>query len=129
MSIKSDLVVKHIRHTREWEIKEKFVYETTGGYSIVVPVGYTTDGASIPRGLWNLFPPNGKYLEAAVVHDYIYTDLCHIFSKEQADDIFLDIMEELGISLWRRRILWAGTVVGGKGDWPDDDSINDHSFI
>ena len=35
-----------------------------------IMAGFTSDGASVPRFLWRLYPPFGKYLEAAVVHDY-----------------------------------------------------------
>jgi len=122
MSIKTDLVVKHVRKSRKWELMEEFRYETKKRGTIVVPKGYVTDGASVPRGLWNLFPPNGKYLEAAVVHDYIYTDLCSVYTKEEADNIFVDVMEELGIAYWRRQAMWLGVHLGGKGNWPDDDN-------
>ena len=34
-----------------------------------VPVGFTSDGATVPRILWALFPPVGRYFLAAVLHD------------------------------------------------------------
>src|SRR5688572_11939476 len=38
----------------------------------VVPAGLSTDFASIPRGLWNLYPQTGPWLRAAVLHDAGY---------------------------------------------------------
>lgn len=39
-----------------------------GGTVIRVPKGFVTDLASIPRALWSVFPPDGDYAKAAVVH-------------------------------------------------------------
>lgn len=62
---------------------------------VTVPVGYTTDGASIPRIFWSFWPPNrSDYLPAAIVHDYM-TDQNKDYKK--ADIYFKEIMEELGI--------------------------------
>ena len=52
---------------------------------VVVPKGYETNGADIPRALWVFVPPFGpKFLPAVVVHDY----LCAIKEYEKADDYF-----------------------------------------
>jgi hypothetical protein len=40
---------------------------------IIVPAGYVTDFASVPEGLWNLFPPLGMWARAAIIHDYLYS--------------------------------------------------------
>lgn len=39
---------------------------------LVIPQGYTTDFASVPRWLWPIFPPHGRMANAAVVHDFCY---------------------------------------------------------
>jgi hypothetical protein len=39
---------------------------------IDVPIGFVTDGASIPRIFWVAFAPH-EYLTSAVIHDYGYT--------------------------------------------------------
>src|SRR5690554_5881085 len=46
------------------------------GETYIVPAGYIWDGASIPRLLWNIFPPNDPaYWRAACFHDYCYSHL------------------------------------------------------
>ena len=40
--------------------------------TIVIPAGYKTDFASVPRCLWSLIPPHGRMAIPAVVHDYAY---------------------------------------------------------
>ncbi|WP_317907107.1 DUF1353 domain-containing protein, partial [Campylobacter jejuni] len=38
----------------------------------IVPQGFKTDGASIPRLFWSLFPPfKSEYFSACVVHDFL----------------------------------------------------------
>lgn len=38
----------------------------------VIPKGFKTDGASVPRIFWIAYPPNRpEYLSAAVIHDYL----------------------------------------------------------
>lgn len=94
-----------------------FVAELSPGVLVTVPAGYETDLASVPRLLWWLFPPHGKYRRAAVVHDYIYTHLCHRFSRSEADDAFRRGCLECGCSRLTARVLHAAVRLGGRGGW------------
>jgi len=38
---------------------------------VIVPVGYITDGATIPPVFWSIMPPWGTYGKAAILHDYL----------------------------------------------------------
>lgn len=51
---------------------------------IRIPVGFVTDGASIPRCLWSIYPPWGRYSRAAVCHDYLYSPKCVIIKDGEA---------------------------------------------
>jgi len=124
MSFKNALIMESVRGTPFRIIYKPFVYVTKRGSTITVPEGYNTDLASVPRGLWNFSPPGGKYREAAVIHDYIYTDLTIRFTKKEADRIFLEAMEEIGINWFQRKLMYAAVRIGGRGNWnkePDDD--------
>ena len=57
--------------------------ETIQGFK--VPRGFTTDGATVPRFLWPIFPPISSYLEATVVHDYLIDTGVN---RYEADKIF-----------------------------------------
>ena len=126
---KNPLYVVHIEGERRWQLTRDFVYGTEvkgpfSGRDITVPSGFVTDLASVPRPLWSLFPPSGKYLEAAVVHDFLYVteyppDL--IVTKKMADQIFLEAMKSLGISAPIRYVMYLGVRFGGKGRWKDGD--------
>lgn len=80
------------------------------GYN--VPAGFITDGASVPRGLWNLFPPIGRYLVAAIVHD-------HALESGRgwtiSNLLFDETLRSLEIRGWRRALMVAA--VRANGSW------------
>ena len=64
---------------------------------IVVPQGFSTNGANIPRVFWSLLPPNrSDYLPAVIVHDY----LCDLELYGKANKYFDEILKDLGVSNW-----------------------------
>lgn len=98
---------------RRWRVNQALRYDVGhegSGKTIVVPDGFVTDGASIPRFLWWLLPAWGSYSRAAVVHDYLCTVLAGggvlLFcqSRAEADRIFLEAMKVCGTS---RPVRWA----------------------
>lgn len=84
---------------------------------IEVPAGFVYDGASIPRPLWWLIgsPFTGRYRRAALVHDYLYA--VHGCSREEADRVFLEAMDEDRVPKWRRWAMYRGVRLGGAGPW------------
>jgi hypothetical protein len=66
-----------------------------GCYPIVVPRGFASDGASVPRAFWRLFPPLGRYTGAAVLHDWLYRTKA--VSRAVADEIFHEACRDLGV--------------------------------
>lgn len=48
-----------------------FLGEKNSDRWVDVPIGYLTDGASVPRVFWSLIPPWGAYGQAAVLHDWL----------------------------------------------------------
>lgn len=55
-----------------WRVEKPFRFYLESKFSdrwVDIPLGFLTDGASIPRVLWNIIPPWGIYGQAAVVHD------------------------------------------------------------
>lgn len=80
-----------------------------------VKKGFKTDLASIPRVLWRVLPPVGKYDAAAVVHDWLYQN--NGCTRKQADDVLYEAMHALGVSAWQRYTIYAGVRVGGWKPW------------
>ena len=85
------------------------------GQPYVIPAGFVTDGASVPRGLWNLFPPFGKYNKAALLHDWLYQ--FGTMTRAQADRAFLEAMKELGVGFVTRWAMYLGVRAGGWAAW------------
>jgi hypothetical protein len=72
---------------------------------LVVPAGFRTDYASVPRFFWRIFPPAGRHGRAAVLHDWLYVEgTCPRFF---ADAMFRVAMETLGVPLWQRFLMYA----------------------
>ena len=108
----------------EFELLEPFVYEWSGGRgqparSIVVPAGFRTDFASIPRPVQGLLDAVNDVAPGSVVHDFLYTSLM-FEDRAQADGIFYDALRANGVGWIRARALWLGVRLGGAGAWADD---------
>jgi hypothetical protein len=92
---------------REHVLYDRLIYVSTDGREYVVPKGFCTDGASIPRAFWNVLRPFDKYIEAAVLHDYLYAHPeAYSVDRKLADDLFLEAMEACGVRPWKRRVIW-----------------------
>jgi hypothetical protein len=101
---------------RLWRLEQPLVYEVGAlgsGRRIVVPAGFETDGASVPRLFWALLPTWGKYSRAAVIHDYLGTLLVtgfpHAEGRTQAaiDAVFLEAMTVCRVSWPIRMLIWS----------------------
>jgi hypothetical protein len=97
---------------------------------IIVPAGFETDFASIPWGLWNLFPPLGPWARPAIVHDFLYaTSGTGLFdgsrwitretdySRSDADGVFREALAVVGVPGWRRTVMYRAVRLGGASGW------------
>ena len=85
----------------------------------VIPSGFESDGASVPRVLWRLiFPPiDPVALPAAVVHDYIYRHQPEGWTRSRADALFRRLLIDDGVARWRAWLAWLGVRIGGSWAW------------
>jgi hypothetical protein len=86
---------------RHFQVNEAFTFRIGGRhspYAVVVPAGFVTDFASTPRFIWWLYPPFGRYLKAAVLHDF----LCSILGLEKrlVDAVFWTAMRASKCRWW-----------------------------
>lgn len=132
-SFTKPLIVEELDDGVSWRIVEPFEYlvgSEQSGESIWVPMGFITDFASIPRPLWSIIGgPTGKYGKAAVVHDYLYRTggriphavaadgsvTYRIYTKTQADAIFYEAMNVLGVGRFQRWVMYQAVRVFGRG--------------
>lgn len=89
-----------------WEVLEDYYYETSKGL-VTVPKGFRTDYASVPKIFRNIINCSGKHGRAAVIHDWLYSSKCTLdVTREEADKIFLEIMEEWGVNKFKRYFMY-----------------------
>ena len=103
---------------RTWTVERGFQYfvgEEGSPDFIDVPKGFETDFASVPRGLWNLFPPDGEYTQAAVLHDYLYNIKSR--KRKECDKIFDEGMKVLNVPYWKRALIYRAVRMFGGFAW------------
>jgi hypothetical protein len=85
---------------------DEFIYDNSSPgitLRIVVPIGFETDFASIPRLFWGLINPSGQHSKAAVIHDYMYK-MHDSPLREICDAVLLEMMTRLHTPFIRK---WA----------------------
>jgi hypothetical protein len=95
------------------------------GSRIVVPRGFASDGASVPRFFWRIvFPPMDKLaIRAAIFHDYLYRKPGHGgYTRSEADMLFLSLMLLDGVRPDRALRAYTGVRLFGGGSWRDDEA-------
>ena len=97
-----------------YTLKEPLYYR-----ELTVPVGFRSDGASVPRFFWRLvFPPGDvQAMRAAFLHDFIYRTHPAGWTRAKADDLFYDVLVADGVPKWRAWMAWAGVRLGGGSAW------------
>lgn len=112
------LVVTPRPDGRTWIVLSDFGYEigNEGSNDVInVGIGFQTDFASIPRLLWAFLPRWGKYGNAAVIHDWLYWYQPR--DRREADRIFLEGMEVLEVSAWKRNVIYYAVRAFGGIAW------------
>jgi len=85
---------------------------------IIVPAGFVTDFASIPRVAQVIIPKDvGR--RAAILHDWLYaTNGCRgFFTRAQADAIFLEALGVLNVFPPARWAMYSAVRLGGWWAW------------
>ncbi|RDI49757.1 DUF1353 domain-containing protein [Nocardia mexicana] len=94
-----------------WRICQPIEYR--GEYqTFVVPSGFRTDFASVPRALVWLVPRYGAFTRAAILHDYLTRG--DEVSRADADGLFRRALRETGVSVPQRWMMWAAVRLGSR---------------
>ena len=111
---------------------QDYVY-SINGYDIKVFRGFITDGASVPKSLQWLYNPYGKYINAAVIHDYLYSTYNNTgINRTLADKIFRHIMKETGVDNRTVRRFYAAVRTFGETSWKaklENEGYKDRAII
>lgn len=118
LDIRYDPAASKILGADHWRVISPFRYYLGEKYSeqwVMIPAGYLTDGASVPRLLWNMIPPWGSYGQAAVVHDYLCENLQIMvagkstpITRTRCDEILNEAMQVLGVPTLLRLAIYHG---------------------
>jgi hypothetical protein len=92
-----------------------YYYSELLGKVLVVPAGFITDYASVPRIPLAFLLFGGKAKRAAIVHDWLYST--RLYSREVCDAVFKEAMEATEQGWFARNMMWAGVRVGGWVAW------------
>jgi len=96
-------------------VHEAITYELSDGSKLNVPVGFPTDGATVPWMLRWWFPQMGRYTRASVAHDYLYDN--RLGDRKVADQEFLKWMLEDNVPKWKAKLFYYAVRLGGKRWW------------
>lgn len=107
---------------RKWKlIRDLAFYSVKYQGWFVVPSGFITDFATIPRILWRLYPPVGNYDAAAVLHDAGYAKRCLTIegvrqhtTKEVSDNLFLEALLSLKVNRLTAEFMYRAVKTFGK---------------
>lgn len=89
--------------------------------AVVVPTGFVTDFASIPRVFWSLLRPDGEYAYAAVIHDFLYWTQSG--SREDADKILRFAMQDFGVGEATMTTIYDAVRIGGGSAWKENSKL------
>lgn len=81
-----------IHKTNKVSIYENYTRKIGDNITVQIPKGFISDGASIPRILWGIFPPLHKWTDSAIIHDFLYKT--QFIDRKVCDEIFLKCMLE-----------------------------------
>ena len=129
-SFTEPLITQYLPDTKNWMLPagagfRYWLGEVDSGVGVDIPDFFITDGASVPRPLWNLVPPWGDHGQAAVLHDYLCTYLTILvfgkpisITRKECDDIFLEAMGVLNVHPVKKYAMYyairAYAVLAGK---------------
>jgi hypothetical protein len=83
---------------------------------VLVRKGFKTDLASIPRGLWNLYPPtHPDYRASAIMHDGLYAS--ELLPRSECDWAFLCALQQQGNNWWTRNVFYSSVRCFGGSVW------------
>ena len=100
----------------EWKLIAPLVYSSSvAGWIFKVPAGFVTDLASIPRLPLVYWLMGGKANESSVVHDWLYSS--KQVSRYMADCVLVEASAVIGVSWWRRVLLFAGVRLFGASHY------------
>lgn len=118
---------------RDYVLLSPFSYTSRAGETTHCPVGFRTDLSSIPRAFWRILPPHGTYDKMGVIHDQVFQRGRigeRICTRAEADELALEMCEELGVPWLQRQMIYRGLQTGSWIAWNNyrrKENVNEES--
>ncbi len=119
-------VITYLVQERTWRLEAPYTCQHEVN-RITVPDQFEFDLASVPRLFWWLIAPFELSIAAPLLHDFLYhyggelpdgsVIPSRSYSREEADLLFRDMMEQEGVSPWRRAAAYRAVRWLGSGAW------------
>lgn len=126
----SDEFTLSTKDGRNFMFMEDADYVSKTGVHYRIPIGATTDGASTPRGTWNVLPPFGAYWRPAALHDAAYRNTLLVFdgtdfrvanlAKVECDLLLREAMQLCGVNDLEENAIYEGVALGGQSSFDQD---------
>lgn len=101
-----------------WRLTAPLVYYTPEfDRTLVVPEGFETDFASVPRVPIAFLLCGDTAHPAAALHDWLYTAPHPVRFRQWADEILREAALSEGVPAWRAAMLYYGVRLGGESHW------------
>ncbi len=133
--------VSYDPETNMWFLREKYCYKDEIKQSeVTVDKCFPFDLATIPRFFWRIVAIHELSIEATLIHDFMYESkggrqtsvdgekilgsiepIGTLYSRKDADDLFLRMMEQAGVRNWRRSLAYIGVRLFGRLFWKPDE--------
>jgi len=82
-----------------------------------IPEGFCCDLASVPRILRIVYDRASFGLRAPILHDFLYRTRPEGVTRKEADQLFRQVMEQVGVGRMKRWVAWAAVRLGGLWAW------------
>jgi hypothetical protein len=99
---------------RKWRLTNRYVYHDAAG-DIVIPKGFVSDLASVPRFAWWLISPMDLSEVAPLVHDFVCRTpkMRERYTSRAAHQVFFSIMLKENVPLWRALLSYLAVLLRG----------------
>jgi len=93
--------------------KQGILLKKIGFENFVVPKGFMSDFATIPRIFWCIYPPLGagrgkNYAKACILHDYLYSKECdYLLTRKECDLVFKRCMKYCNVTWFTRNFFYV----------------------
>ncbi len=111
-----------------WRLTAPLVYRSNVADELfIVPRGFATDFASVPRLIIVFAAVGDTAHEAAAVHDFLYST--HPVSRKIADAVLREAAIVSCVPAWRAWLLWAGVRAFGWSHWKSTERLPTHGSL